>query len=100
MKASEVYRKAAKEVADLPFMNGHRCCCGAIRTALQDASKEVREGAVARFAEVFKPRGKNIEYYWFGDYEDVENQEPRVLALCFMAAIAEDEERGNRRRSS
>ena len=97
MKASEVYRKAAERIASRMFSQGeHYCACYAITLA----DKESEEENKAMFSDWFMPEGKFKEQYWFGDTYDKEARKERILALCFMAAIAEDEERGKRRGSS
>lgn len=94
MKPSEVYREAA-----LLVERGHeRFACHAICAVLfleENAHNEYSK----KFSEWFRPEESRVA--WMVDYngadDDPENmetsQDRRVLALCFMAAIAEDEER-------
>jgi hypothetical protein len=85
MKRSELYEEAAERLD-----GGYDCgCCAAIYNA-----NPIDSGAERAFAELFRPdNATNGVYWWDGCCcEDESTRGPRVLALCFMAAIAADEE--------
>ena len=98
MKMSEVYRRAAEVIEE----GGMLYACDAIGVAVGWFSpdgcnkphpyrnKDLRNQALMYFAELFRPERRS--YYWFGPTTG-ENKKPRILALCFMAAIMESEGR-------
>ncbi len=92
MKASEIFAQAA-EVAFLE----KSCGCYALEQVCQQGY--MRGQIFDKFADVFGPTNKTAIQIggWWGDCDDKENQNARLLALCFMAAIAEDEERARKR---
>ena len=96
MKRSEIYREAAKRME-----NGKYCfSCFAVAIVAGESSN----GSAVKFYERwFKQRGSGSA--WMVDFpghepEDMASaRDRRVLSLCFMAAIAEDEERSRKRRT-
>lgn len=93
MKASEVYRKAAKSIAELKEDYSCIAICN-VHDQGYFAGFPLRDEYRENFI-------KGDECHLQAMIERCANRrEIRVLALCFMAAIAEDEERGKGRRSS
>ena len=92
MKASEIYAKAAEELYERG--NGWGAC-EAISACLV---RHIASPCTFRedFEKLFVPKNPQRGAYWFGLFTD-ENHEARILSLCFMAAIAADEERSNKR---
>jgi hypothetical protein len=90
MKASEVYLKAAMRMA------AKKDCFSC--TSIERASNGQGEPFIKKYAAIFKPCGVETEGIWFGDCacRTDENLGVRVLALCFMSAIAADEDRSTR----
>jgi hypothetical protein len=96
MKRSEIYREAAKNMRRGAHINDYVIygCCDAITAVVYDHGEAAED-----FAEMFRPRRNeapdthNLAYWGIGwsDDED-ERNDCRILALLFMAAIAEDEE--------
>ena len=93
MKASEVYREAAKQM-ELGYAN---FCCHAL-------TRVGGYGLCAKMKKLYAPR--SLSSAWMEDSDDgkgsylgTESHNYRILALCFMAAIAEDEERSRKRRT-
>ena len=112
MKASDVYRKAAL-LLERPVPDYSPYACDAIGYATGWFSDRcgwhLRPGGFERkrleycrlrdrFAELFGPRGIDSRGVVFFGAGRAANQDRRILALCFMAAIAEDEEK--RRKAS
>lgn len=97
MKASEIYRRAA-ELQD----TGQYSSCYAVNEAVTgDARKPTKEAQ--KYAALFSPReNHDPDESWGLEWADNPwfwgVNECRVLALCFMAAIAADEERAKRAR--
>ena len=92
MKLSEVYRKAAEMIA---VRNIYSCCavdmvCGSKN--MNDWSPATKE-----YQQRFGNKNGFLPISYFTDEEDPRGL--RILALCFMAAIAEDEERSRKRRN-
>lgn len=84
MKASTIYRKAAKLVFKKSGAgDGFPSCC-----AVADYGPEE---LAFRYAKLFCPDDCPMMYW--GDLwgDDIERKQCRVLALCLMAAISEDE---------
>lgn len=82
MKASEVYREAAK----FCFDNDSFSCCAI--THKPDPEGLYRWALRKEYEALFKPEGG---FYAWGDMWGDESRKCRILALCFMAAIAESE---------
>lgn len=82
-----VYLAAAKEVAEVMYQHErgerpqHKACC----TALTDVDATIGEKIL--FGKYFMP--KYASSFWFGDPQEPQNRNPRILALCFMAAMVE-----------
>jgi len=60
--------------------------CNVIEQLDCDASRKHVVEMMKKFKGVFQPANK--EYVWWGDNQ-MKNECPRVLALCFMADMAE-----------
>ena len=94
MKPSEIYREAARRIE---VENDYSCI------VLAQATDPLYEsGKADRFTEEYETVRKYVDM--FGDGNSIElqhrlenSQDLRVLALCFMGAIADDEERRSRR---
>ena len=98
MKPSEVYREAARRMAENE--NASEFSCIMIERAQGDS---YRESDIDEYNSFFKPENEDA-YAWgwrfatdnIFDYRDPYVQatanDCRILALCFMAAIAEDDE--------
>jgi len=100
MKASEIYLDAARQLAERE--SDYSC------VAIMEATSDDGEDSVhcAPYLSLFAPT--NDEYFcsWSDNPETrlqlaygwgQESRDHRTLALCFMAAIAEDEERPSKR---
>ena len=89
MTHSEIYAEAARrmEAGDHGCSDtcGYSCCALAVLCSHDDDNAEYKavQGA---YREIF------AESYWWGKPKRPDHQDERILALCFMAAIAEDEE--------
>ena len=101
MKASEVYREAAKQMEDqigYGYETEYSCCAVGFvaggKTGYYSDYKLAQEYA-SRFAETPSALQQLIMEY----VGPKERLNVRILGLCFMAAIAEDEERSRKRRS-
>lgn len=91
MKASEVYRKAAEYLdAQTLFYNGACLAIDKVRDGPMRCDNDHLCHACA-MEELFKD-DRHVGY-WLGGDPNAENKPVRVLALCLMAAIAEEEER-------
>lgn len=93
MKLSEIYREAAWRIE-----GGHeKYGCIAIEgvAAVWDDGMIVNwshvDTAIASFSEYFRPENTYSRDPWFGRACTANQQNRRILALCFMAAIAESE---------
>ncbi len=88
MKASERYLKAASRIEDQTMCG---CCCAIESTGL----------STKKFLTLMSPNQflDQSGSFFFGRCKCWTNEHipVRVLALCFMAAIAEDEERARKR---
>ncbi|MCR4299633.1 MAG: hypothetical protein NUV75_12965 [Gallionella sp.] len=85
-KDAEIYRKAAKYIESYPYSCGYLCgCCYAIDLYDKKRIEGYKSRIQNNFAGAFKPR--NGGAYWWKDESDWTN--PRILALCFSAAMAE-----------
>lgn len=85
MKASKVFREAAKKI-ELGYQN---FCCNAISfVVVSDTFLQCEERDYFR-----KIYGKRNGGYlgWYGSTLKKENQDARIIALCLAAAIAESE---------
>ena len=91
MKPSEVYRKAAEMVA---VENGYSCC--AVDAACGGKNILAWSPATTEYRRLFGMFDDFLPIWLFTSEEDPQGL--RVLALCFMAAIAEYEELAARRR--
>ena len=94
MKASEIYANAARlKERDGLWKVG---CCYSIAEIVKGAGDSC--GTQFELSETMKSRYRpsSDRVWWMGECTP-EMHEVRILALCFMAAIAADEERGNRR---
>ena len=90
MKPSQVYREAARLLERKEVIT----CCPAISTAERPYHDERGHNGECRldqlegpFREFFWP--DNGQAYWWGSPKVKANQDARVIALCFMAAMAE-----------
>jgi hypothetical protein len=90
MKRGEIYREAARLLECFEISHG----CHAIERAT-NYDVALFYPAIDAFAEYFKPRSCGKTRTWFGEGFNDENRDRRILALCFMAAITEDEERAH-----
>lgn len=86
MKSSATYLRAAEKI----FLGKEYYCCKAICSSSYETDKA--------FNEFFRPTrtdkdGYYYHLYGFWDGVSVKTQKERVLALLFMAAIAESEGR-------
>jgi hypothetical protein len=81
MKASKVLRIAAQRIERGLNVLG----CPAVNRIQRDSDKAMH------YFNLFKPPRIHHNSVWFGDWLIQENQDCRVLALCFAAAIAESE---------
>lgn len=92
--AADLYREAARQVADIPYDHDsgerrqHQACCTALRRVAGDDWDQASD-LIGRFEKVFMPEGRDSCSCWYGAPENPNNQGPRVLALCFMAAMVE-----------
>lgn len=97
-----VYLRAAQRIDGGRFARGifhRRYCCPAILVAASTRNRfgtTVREPPTKRgltyqheFRRLFRP--DKVAIVWFGFPWNSRNQDARVLALCFMAAIAATE---------
>ena len=95
MKASEVYLRAARQIARERGYWAKGCC-----NAIINIDKECGESSKKEFAVLFSPSHQRFNYWamqWmdnpdYGDWDD-EVKRCRVLALCFMAALTEWDEK-------
>ena len=91
MKASEVYRMAAELVEkDMQFS-----CC-AVDVACSHKGVLDWSPLTNKYRRVFGDDNGHLSIIPFNCDDDPKGL--RILALCFMAAIAEDEERAARKR--
>jgi len=97
MKPSEIYRKAARMLEKRQAV--HTCSCLVIQEALGRIGDANFSPVTARYIALFKPDGKGESDIWGNEWAGDENsrRDCRVLALCFMVAIAEDSEITKRR---
>jgi hypothetical protein len=102
MKLSEIYRKAAELVERGVVRDSPQGACSAIadamypRLARHDAYEKARHSAaISTFITTFHPSddGAGHGLYWGAGWGDTREEQTagRVVALCFMAAIAESE---------
>lgn len=91
MKPSEIYRMAA--VAKERNPQEYYGSCMHISKAA-DAAGALSEPLLSAYREMMAPKGHGCGDFWWDGADE------RVLALCFMAAIAEDEERAATKRRS
>jgi len=101
MKDSEIYRRAA----ELIDMGSERFACNSIEIVCKftaGCSWGETDAILDQFQNAMRPNRLPLNheaYGWYGKPVDARNapiterQECRVLALCFMAAIAESEGR-------
>lgn len=86
MKSSEVYRKAALSIERDEWYSWRSAC-----EAISEVGGACWTEYTDKFNDVFCPPGvTGWKAYYFGDGSP-ENQNARILALCFMAAISESE---------
>jgi hypothetical protein len=90
MKSSEIYRKAARRIEHGEGYSW-RSACEAINDVCNNGMRGQFVRCMDSFNAIFCPDRVNgaREYYFGGG--DPENQNARILALCFMAAISESE---------
>jgi len=88
MKRGEIYRKAALEMEQI--IGAHYYSCWTIDD-VSDSDGSARD-AKTFYAKFYKPHRARMDDGWFSDIPLDDINGYRVLALCFMAAIAEDEE--------
>lgn len=88
MKLSEIYRNAAKLIE----RNKTAFACFAIDDACRGNRLLAKEPQL-EFSGLFRPIGKGANESWFRDAGSTpdERRNIRILALCFMVAIAESE---------
>lgn len=87
MKRSAIYLEAA-QIVDAEYSG----CCVAISAAAHDDPHYFDCPEARAFARLFAPR--RVHYYYWGEQWPIEERtDCRILALCFMSAIAGDEER-------
>lgn len=87
MKDSEIYRKAAKLLER--GTSGPGCC-----TAIRDVTAIGAVRLSDEMRQLFVYRRKPFGMYWMRDCGEIGDiRDRRILALCFMAAIAESEGR-------
>jgi hypothetical protein len=79
-KDAAVYLRAA-EILDL-FGSGLGCCYAIHHVERRGYNSELQQ----RFKSVFKPRRTEGVMWWWEHHQD---QTPRIIALCFAAAMAE-----------
>ena len=94
MKDSEIYVKAASLMESGSWQT-RGSCCWAIQLAKDPniiIGNSLGDEHCKKMKMLYAPTSQ--ESYWMGDCDDT-----RILALCFMAAIAEGEERAARKRS-
>jgi hypothetical protein len=93
VKRSEIYREAAKRMAERgPFGEDgeERYSCDQIWMSSPFGAFDLRE----EYSELFRPDPTSRSCFWLNSsLRPYERHEWRLTALCFMAAIAEDEER-------
>ena len=82
MKKSKTYIEAAKRIAN----NDENFCCNAI-----DEITGFDVTHLIYFEKYFRPTFAKFGDQWFGSCFSGKNQNVRVIALCFAAAIAESE---------
>ena len=85
MTKSEIYLRAAKRLHSVREYYG--CCDALFDVSLTPLNYD---RAYDTFAEYFKPVGAFSWLYWWAD--PPKDKEARLLALCLMAAITEDDE--------
>lgn len=93
MKDSQIYLRAAELCAikhEVGSNNPDAGCCDFICSAGGARGWALVDN---EFEPLFKPEHTSRPLYWFGSLGPAENNKARVLALCFMAAIAESEGR-------
>lgn len=80
MKRAAIYLKAAERIETFESCG----CCDALINSQGSAEERI-------FSALFKPRGRHGMEYWMGPCvcDSDENVGFRVLAMCFMAAMAE-----------
>jgi hypothetical protein len=103
VKRSEIYREAARLLeSGSPGIYGWSCYAISLAEGLPFRVTDV----VREYTETFSPfSGRRLRtvsaryraHTWGTQWDRSERHDCRVLALCFMAAIAEDEERSSRR---
>lgn len=94
MKRSEIYREAARRLIDGGASHG---CCVTIAVIAHDNPFDFNCAESEDFTALFRPDHERTAYW--GDQWAINRPDSdacRALALCFMAAIAEDEERSAR----
>lgn len=84
MKASEVYRKAARRISD--YRNSLSCI------AILEADQHER-GLRERYSSLFSPHSFSTASTAWGYEWGAGRRQCRILALCFMAALTEYEEK-------
>ena len=87
IKASEIYRRAA--IRTWKEQNTYSCSAIADTAVAMGASYL---GPLQEYSALFRPHVRLLWGNAWGDKD--ERRECRILALLFMAAIAEDEENG------
>ena len=94
LKPSEVYREAARRIAEPLAI---QWTCWEIENVLgiprhnPDVKEKDKHYLVRKYEAMFKPENSGHCWGYAWGYE--ERLDCRILALCFMAAIAEDEEK-------
>ena len=99
MKRSEVYREAARLLEAGEYTYNWSCwtICQAKGVPFYNFG-EPKPAEVDDYEITFSPYNENADSHtrhcWGRAWDEDERRDCRILALCFMAAIAEDEERG------
>lgn len=92
---AEIYREAARMVAEEDW-NGHPqvhwYCCEAIGFIARLHHEYRLDSLIKNFAALLGPRYADINRAWWGPGCIEANRARRVIALCLMAAIAEDDD--------
>lgn len=92
VRNSEIYAEAARIVEQENFCEGkHQYACDALwlQWRRDRITLEHYRSLVRTFGHWFKPERMSYDDGWYGSSRREENRGPRVIALCFAAAMAE-----------